>query len=161
MLAHFKLFADYNKWANGRLFDSCAQLSESEYKKKRESFFGSIHNTLNHLMVGDTIWTSRMHGTSPSIALNAELFTNFDELRAAREKMDDEIVAYMQSRTEADIAGDVEYKTTSGDPHSMSLATILAHFFNHQTHHRAQVHDMLSQTPIEPPVLDLLYFIRD
>jgi len=160
MLAHFRRFADYNKWANGRLYDACAQLSNEEYFKDRPTFFGSIHRTLNHIVVGDTIWTSRLHGSSPAIPLNEELYADMSSLRAAREKMDAEIIAYMADRTEEDMAGEVAFKTTSGDPHSMDRSVILQHFFNHQTHHRGQVHDMLSQTPVEPPPLDLLYFIR-
>ena len=102
-----------------------------------------------------------MHGTSPSIALDAEMYPDRDTLRTARQKMDTEIIAYMAERTEVDLAGDVRFKTTSGDPQSMELAVLLAHFFNHQTHHRGQAHGMLSQTDVAPPPLDLLYFVRD
>lgn len=161
MLDHFKRFAAYNKWANNRLFDSCDQLSDDDYFAERKAFFGSIHGVLNHMMVGDTIWTSRLHGTSPVIALNSEMYDRRDTLRAAREKMDDDIIAYMDSMTDADMEGDVTYKTTSGDPFTMARAVILQHFFNHHAHHRGQAHGLLSQTDVEPPVLDLLYYIRD
>ena len=160
MLAHFKRFAAYNKWANDRLYDSCDQLSDDDYFTERPAFFGSIHGVLNHMMVGDTIWTSRLHGTSPVIALNAELYAERAALREARRKMDDDIVAYMDGLSEDDMAGDVTYKTTSGDPFTMERAVILQHFFNHHAHHRGQAHDLLSQTSVEPPVLDLLYYIR-
>jgi uncharacterized damage-inducible protein DinB len=160
MLTHFKRFAAYNKWANDRLYVSCEELSDDAYFAKREAFFGSIHGVLNHMLVGDTIWTSRMRGTSPVIALNAELYDHRDTLREARRKMDDEIIEYMDGLSDADIAGTVTYKTTSGDPFTMDLAVILQHFFNHHAHHRGQAHDMLSQTDVEPPVLDLLYYIR-
>jgi uncharacterized damage-inducible protein DinB len=160
MLQHFRRFADYNKWANTRLYDAVDQLPDAEYYKPRQAFFGSIHGVLNHMMVGDTIWTSRLHGTSPSMPLNAELHHERAALRAAREAMDANIIAYMADRTEADMAGDVQFKTTSGDPHSMEMAVLLAHFFNHQTHHRGQAHDMLSQTDVAPPPLDLLYYVR-
>jgi uncharacterized damage-inducible protein DinB len=161
MLTHFKRFAAYNKWANGRLYDACGALSDNEYFAERQSFFGSIHGVLNHMMVGDTIWTSRLHGTSPVIALNAEMYDRRDTLREARAKMDDEIIEYMEGLSDEDVAGNVTYKTTSGDPFTMERSVILQHFFNHQTHHRGQAHDLLSQTTVEPPVLDLLYFIRD
>jgi uncharacterized damage-inducible protein DinB len=55
----------------------------------------------------------------------------------------------------------VRYATTSGEPQEMPLGLILQHFFNHQTHHRGQIHDMLSQTPVAPPPLDLLYYARE
>ena len=161
MLAHFKRFAAYNKWANDRLYSACGQLPDAEYFEERPAFFGSIHGVLNHMMVGDTIWTSRLHGTSPVIALDAEMYTERDALRDARRKMDDDIIAYMDGLSAADMAGDVTYKTTSGDPFTMARAVILQHFFNHHAHHRGQAHDLLSQTSVEPPVLDLLYYIRE
>lgn len=161
MLKHFTRFAAYNEWANTRLYDAVELLSDEEYFASRPAFFGSMHGVLNHILVGDTIWTSRMHGTSPSIALDAEMYPDRDTLRTARQKMDTEIIAYMAERTEVDLAGDVRFKTTSGDPQSMELAVLLAHFFNHQTHHRGQAHGMLSQTDVAPPPLDLLYFVRD
>jgi len=161
MLTNFRRFADYNKWANTRLFDACAELSDDDYFKPRQAFFGSIHGVLNHMMVGDTIWTSRLHGTSPVIALNSEMYPQRDALRRAREAMDADIIAYMAGMTDADMTGDVTYATTSGEPFTMRRDVILQHFFNHQTHHRGQAHGLLSQTDVAPPALDLLYFIRD
>lgn len=161
MLTHFRRFADYNKWANTRLFDACAALSDDEYFHSRQAFFGSIHGVLNHMMVGDTIWTSRLNGTSPAIALNATMYAERAALRRARETMDDDIVAIMAAMTDADMAGAVTYKTTSGEAFAQPRGVILQHFFNHQTHHRGQAHDMLSQTGVAPPVLDLLYFVRE
>ena len=96
MLTRFKRLAAYNKWVNHRLYDARDQLSDADYYADRPAFFGSIHGVLNHMMVGDTIWTSRLHGTSPVIALNAEMYADRKALRVARQKMDDEIIAYME-----------------------------------------------------------------
>lgn len=74
--------------------------------------------------------------------------------------MDDDIVAYMDGLSEEDMAGDVIYMTTRGDPFTMECAVILQHFFDHHAHHRGQAHDLLNKTSVEPPVLDLLYYIR-
>jgi hypothetical protein len=56
--AYFTLLADYNAWANARLYDAAAELSDADYRKKMGAFFGSLHNTLNHILVGDRIWFS-------------------------------------------------------------------------------------------------------
>ena len=138
MLTYFKRFAAYNKWANDRLYDACDQLSDADYYADRPAFFGSIHGVRNHMMVGDTIWTSRLHGTSPVIALNAEMCADRKALRDARQKMDNEIIAYMEGLSDSDMAGDVTYKTTSGDPFTMARSVILQHFFNHHAHHRGR-----------------------
>ena len=63
---HFQTLALYNKLANERLYEVCNLLPDTELKKRREAFFGSIHGTLNHIMVGDRIWLSRFSGEEAS-----------------------------------------------------------------------------------------------
>jgi len=137
------------------------QLSDDVYFAPRQAFFGSIHGVLNHMLVADTIWTLRLTGASPVLALNAQMYAERTALRQARATMDDDIIALLAAMSDADMAGDVTYKTTDGDPFTMARSVILQHFFNHQTHHRGQAHDLLSQTGVAPLVLDLLYFVRE
>lgn len=163
MHPYFQRMARYNQWANARLYDACADLSDDARKQDRKAFFGSIHRTLNHILVGDRIWLSRIvPWDAPLVVpLDTELYADFDELRREREKQDVYIIDYVNGLDEDRIAGDVSYATTSGAPNVMKLGLILQHFFNHQTHHRGQVHDMLSQADVAPPPLDLLYYARE
>jgi uncharacterized damage-inducible protein DinB len=78
---NFQLLARYNTLANRRPYESCARLSDAERKKHRPAFFGSIHGTLNHLMVGDRIWLARFSGEeAPSTKLDEILYEDFGEL---------------------------------------------------------------------------------
>jgi uncharacterized damage-inducible protein DinB len=78
-------YARYNRLANETLYAACAGLSGAEYRRDLGAFFGSVHGTLNHLLVGDTIWMARFEGGShPSTNLDAILFERFDALREAR-----------------------------------------------------------------------------
>lgn len=161
LLINLRLFGQYNQWANGRLYDSVAALPDDEYFKDRPSFFGSIHRTLNHILLADRIWFARIEVTEPiTVALDTELYRTLPELGTAREAEDRRIMDYLDGLGEATLAGDLDYANTRGDPFTTPLRLVLQHVFNHQTHHRGQVHDMLSQTDIETPVLDLLYFVR-
>src|SRR5271169_4340539 len=91
---YFQTFARYNEWANARLYDASAKLDDSEYFKPRQAFFGSIHATLNHLLVGDRIWLSRIEGTQHGIkALNRILYDDLKSLRSARAAEDAHIIA--------------------------------------------------------------------
>jgi len=163
MLPYFQRMARYNQWANARLYNACADLSDAERKQPRKAFFGSVHGTLNHILVGDRIWLSRIVPWDAPlvIPLDSELYADFAELRREREKQDATIIDYVSGLTEAKIAGDISYATTSGAPNVMKLGLILQHFFNHQTHHRGQAHGLLSQTDVAPPPLDLLYYVRE
>jgi uncharacterized damage-inducible protein DinB len=157
----FGRFAAYNRWANDRLYAACGELSEADYYAARPAFFGSIHRTLNHILVADRHWLARIEGQSlTGLALDAELYADRRELARARTAEDDRIVRLVAGLTDVDLAGIVRYRTTRGDSFEDPLALVLQHVFNHQTHHRGQVHDMLVATPVPPPPLDLIYFER-
>jgi uncharacterized damage-inducible protein DinB len=159
---YFHTFALYNRWANTRLYDACARLPDGEYRRDRKAFFGSIHNTLNHLLVGDRVWLGRFTGTDSGIkALNEILFDDFAALRQAREAEDARIQAYVDACDAAKLASTLQFKSMDGTPSSMPLDQVLGHFFNHQTHHRGQVHAMLTQTAVPAPSLDLIAFLRE
>lgn len=158
---YFRTFARYNRWANTRLYDACARLSDAERRQDRKAFFGSIHNTLNHLLVGDRVWLGRFTGTDSGIRmLNEILFDDFTALRQAREAEDDRIQTYVDSCDAAKLAAPLNFKSMDGTPSSMPLDHVLGHFFNHQAHHRGQVHGMLTQTNVPAPSLDLIAFLR-
>ena len=159
---HFQEFAAYNQWVNARMYDEAAALPDEARKRDIGLFFRSLHGTLNHLVVADRIWLRRMTGEGPDPKrLNEIPYEDFAELRAAREAEDVRIIRYVDSLTEDAIAGALEYRTTSGKPHTQHLRAVLAHFFNHQTHHRGQVHAALTILGVpEPQSFDLLGFQR-
>ena len=162
LLDNLRLLARYNRWANGRLYDACATLPEADYRAARPAFFGAIHRTLNHILLADRLWLARIRGDAPiALPLDAELYATLAELRAARVVEDDGIVAYLDGLEAAALEEDVHYTNTRGDPFATPLGVILQHLFNHATHHRGQVHDMLTQTEVAPPPLDLIYFVRE
>ena len=156
LLRHFRMLAGYNRRANRRLYDACARLTDEELKGRRPAFFGSIHGTLNHLMVGDRIWLARFSGEDvPSTGLDAILYEGFAELREAREREDARIEEFVADIDGDFLDGEIRYENNEGRTLEDPVSLLLPHFFNHQTHHRGQIHDMLSQTDVPPPVLDL------
>lgn len=162
LVAHYGMFARYNAWANARLYDAAARLNSEQYRADRGAFFKSVHGTLNHLLVTDRIWLKRFsgQGEAPN-RLDAILFENLSELRAAREREDERIVGYIDGLSDADLAGRIRYKTITNPAEiEQPLAPALVHFFNHQTHHRGQVHCLLTGFGLEAPSLDLILFQR-
>ncbi len=162
MKDHFDMFARYNAWANARLYHAVSALGDFEYRTDRGAFFRSIHGTLNHLLVTDRIWLQRFtgEGEAPD-RLDAILFESFDDLRHAREHEDRRITAYVASLDEAALEGVITYRRVSTpEVKTQALAPGLAHWFNHQTHHRAQVHTMLTGIAGKAPELDLLIYQR-
>lgn len=156
LVAHYQMFARYNRIANERLYAACALLDESEYRRERAGSLRSIRGLLNHLLLGDRIWMARFEGggthTPP---LDSLLFEDFAPLREARAAEDDRIEKFFETIDEAFFPGPLQYVNSAGRPYIESTTVAVAHFFNHQTHHRGQVHVMLSQTPTAPPSLDM------
>ena len=156
LFQHLRTLARYNHLANERLYQACAQLSDAVRKQRRQAFFGSIHGTLNHIMVGDRIWLARFAGeTVPSTGLDADLYEDFGDLRAARVAEDARIEAFAAKLTPPFLEGTIRYVNNAGLEFDDPLTVLVPHLFNHQTHHRGQVHDMLSQTEVPPPSLDM------
>ena len=161
LIRHFGTLAAYNGLANERLYEACARLSDTERKKRREAFFGSIHGTLSHIRVGDCIWLARFSGEAvPSANLDAILYEDFDELWEARRQEDRRIEDFATGLREQFLNSIISYVNNEGRTIEDSVELLVAHFFNHQTHHRGQVHDMANQTRVSPPVLDLHRVIR-
>lgn len=153
--------ARYNTLANRRVYEACSHLGDAGRKRERQSFFGSIHGTLNHLLVGDRIWLARFGGEQvPSTGLDEVLYDGFDELRRAREREDERIESFASGLNDEFLDGRIRYVNNQGKPYEDPVRLLVTHFFNHQTHHRGQVHDMLSQTAVPPPVLDLHRVIK-
>jgi uncharacterized damage-inducible protein DinB len=159
---HFRQFAAYNRWANARLYGEALALPEDAYRRPAGVFFGSLHGTLNHILLADRVWLKRLtnEGEHPN-RLDAILYDDRPSLTRARLIEDARFIAVVGMYDDAALAGTVTYRTTSGAAHEQRLADILSHVFNHQTHHRGQAHACLSiLTGQEPPSLDLLMFQR-
>lgn len=162
MKAYFEQRAAHNRWANARLYEAALSLSDADYRRDVGAFFKSMHGTLNHVLLTDRLWLKRLtgEGEHPN-ALNAILYEDRRALAAARADEDDRIVAYVASLDQAALEGPQAYTTTSGKPFEQKRRDILAHLFNHQTHHRGQAHTILSIcTGRAPPQLDLLLMQR-
>lgn len=160
--AHYQMFSHYNAWANSRIYDAAARLSREQYRADRGAFFKSVHGTLNHLLVTDRIWMKRFtgEGETPD-RLDAILFETLEELRAAREAEDRRIIQWVEGLDDRRTAGTIKYRRVSSpEEFEQQLSLALAHWFNHQTHHRGQVHALLTGLVGKAPELDLLYFQR-
>ena len=161
MLHHFQMLARYNRVANERIYDACSQLSDDEYRRQRKGSLGSIHGLLNHILLGDRIWMSRFEGggkTTPP--LHTVLYEDFAALRAARVEEDARIEGFFGGAGPEFLTAKLNYRNSRGVEYTDDAAMAAAHMFNHQTHHRGQIHVWLAQTPVAAPSLDLHRIIR-
>jgi uncharacterized damage-inducible protein DinB len=158
--AYCQTMARYNAWQNQSLFHAAAGLSEVAREQDRGAFVGSIRATLSHLMWGDLMWMARFDGGAApggSIADSPAMF-DWPTLWAERPKLDARIAGWSWMVTEGELAGDLSwYSFALGREMSKPYALCVMHLFNHQTHHRGQVHAMLTAAGARPDDTDLLF----
>ena len=173
-LAHLQLMARYNAWMNDKLYAAASQLSAQALSEDRGAFFPSILATLNHIAVGDIIWLKRfaehpacaelrkaMGDLQQPAALDQLLFDTLAPLQALRSRLDGHISDWLAVLTEQDLAHGLAYRNMKGVPAHRPYASLMLHFFNHQTHHRGQASTLLHQAGQDVGVTDLLALIPD
>ena len=153
---HFQMLARYNRIANERLYATCAQLNDAEYRQQRPGSFGSIHGLLNHILLGDRRWMGLFeNGQRVTPPLNQILYDDFASLWSARTREDSRIESFFSDLDVSFWDRSFQYTNNQGKDYVETAHVACSHLFNHQTHHRGQVHVMLSHAQVAPPALDL------
>ena len=142
---YVRTMAAYNAAMNKRLYDAAARLSDDERRKDRGAFFHSIHGTLNHVLLADSVWMGRFDGTPFKFtSLDQELHASFDELGIQRVEMDKRIERWARGLTDSALGAKITFTSAiTKRTHAPTLWRVVLHFFNHQTHHRGQLSSYL------------------
>jgi uncharacterized damage-inducible protein DinB len=158
--AYVRKMAAYNRWQNQNLYGTAGKLSEEQRKQQRGAFFGSIAGTLSHLLWADQIWMSRFAGTprpkAAGIPDSPAMVERWEDLERERAAFDEIIVGWAEKLDPQWLESDLTwYSGAAKRDVTKPKALLVAHFFNHQTHHRGQVHCMLTQCGVKPGDTDL------
>lgn len=144
-----------NAWANHRLLKACGRLSPEELAATRVSFFPSLIHTLNHILTVDWLYISALEGNCiGSTAFEPEIpFRIFADLEREQRAADRRLIDHCRQLDSETLTQEV--RIPREDHVQIETADrILLHLFQHQVHHRGQVHAMLSGTSVKPPQLD-------
>lgn len=166
-------FAKYNREFNSSLFTRVAALSESERRRDMGDFFGSIHATLNHILLADRIWLGRFAKAMPEMAilngadlvhefrsLRQEVCGEFTDLFCARQATDQVITSWAEELTDEVLGKTMRSSNSKGQVREHPVWVAVAHMFNHQTHHRGQVTTLLHQLGHDPGVTDYFAYVQ-
>ncbi len=158
---HVRLMARYNAWQNQSLFREADALGEEARRQDRGAFFSSIHGTLSHLMWGDVAWMHRFDGTGKppgGISDSAALYPVWSALQADRFRLDAEVCDWAGRVSDVWLSGVTTwYSGSQGKDVTRANWFQVTHFFNHQTHHRGQVHAMITAAGGRPDVTDIVF----
>ena len=155
-----RLMARYNQWQNGSLYSAADDLSDLDRWEDRGAIFHSIHETLSHLLWGDQIWMARFWDVpqpeAKSVAESVSMIADWSELKSRRAEMDLTILDWSQSVSQNFLDETLSWYSGSQkrDVYAKK-GKLVAHMFNHQTHHRGQVHAMVTAAGGKPEDTDL------
>lgn len=160
--AHFRKMAHNNAWANWRLLSACLRLDEAAFKATRTSFFPSLHETLNHNLMVDLYYIDALERGG----LGRQVFERFRPFEAealfqAQSAADRRLIAVCDGLADASLDSSVTTDRGEHGPVEERIDDLLAHLFQHQTHHRGQAHAMLAGTDVPPPQLDEYFLVHD
>lgn len=165
--AQMRGFAKYNREFNELLYTQIANMSDGERKKGMGAFFGSIHDTLNHILLVDRIWLGRFASAFPNLpslhnavlvykftSLSQEICSDFAELHSQRQATDQVITNWAEDLSDSFLTETMSYSNSKGAVRELPVWVAAAHLFNHQTHHRGQLTTLLFQLGYDPGVTD-------
>jgi len=151
--------ARYNAWQNASLVAAAGSLTDAERRADRGAFFGSIVRTFNHLLWDDALWLARFAGEEDAearIEPSPDRPRLWEEFKERRLRRDTQIAAWADALTPEDLDRDIAWRPGGGSKRMVKPAPICAiHLFNHQTHHRGQIHSMLTAAGATPEPTDL------
>ena len=150
MTTGLSAFFQYNLWANLRLLDACAQLSDAHLDATTQGTFGSVRDTLMHLFSSEEGYAGALTGQRPETALDESgPFAGFDELRRRAKRSGEELIRVAE-RGELSKILHLGYDGT----YEAAVIVVLIQAINHGVDHRSQIATVMSQQGIEPPELD-------
>ena len=163
--AYIRTMAAYNAELNRRIYGAAATLSDAERRADGGAFFKSIHATLSHILWADMVWLSRFGvGTAPGIpiAQSGSLVEDFEELSRRRVALDATIIEWGERVRQEDLPGDITWHSGAvGREMRKSKMLCIMQLFNHQTHHRGQVHALLTRAGAQTGATDLPFVLPD
>jgi uncharacterized damage-inducible protein DinB len=152
---------DYGYWANGKLFAVVAQLTPEEFTQTVAGSYGSVRNTLVHVLSAEWGWLDRCGGHPRGPALHADDYPTLEKLVETWAKVEEWVRLFLAGLTDDDLERAVEFKNPRGETRSMPLGELMQHAANHGVHHRGQVALLLRGLGYVPGNFDLLFFDAD
>ena len=152
---------DYNRWANRRILGAAATVTPGQFLENRGSSFGSLRDTLVHILGAELVWLRRWEGESPtSYAAPAE-FPTLGALTLRWDELERGQSGFFDRLTDGALDHVVAYTNVAGERWRYPLRQMLQHVANHSTYHRGQAVTLLRQLGRTLPATDLLLYLDE
>ncbi len=161
MLAHPHTMVLFSAWANDRIYAACKQLPAGEVERDRSAFFRSIHGTLNHILLVDHLYRERIEQVRTRFkSLDEVVHVDLNDLHADQRSSDAYYLDLLDGMPAAELDEPMGFYTLLDDPEYWEVPkrVYYSNLFQHQVHHRGQIHNMLSQAGIDPPAIGFIEY---
>jgi len=150
----------YSEWANQRILETAAKATAEQFLEEVGVSYGSLRDTLVHIMSSQWMWLMRWTGTSPRSRLEADEYPDLASIRARWGEIEADSQQFLSELTPARLGGVVNYLTIEGEPRSYPLWQLMLQQVNHATQHRSEAAVMLTQFGHSPGDLDFVVYLR-
>ncbi len=152
---------DYGYWANRKLFDVISQLTPEQFTRPVAGSYGSVRNTMVHVLSAEAGWLDRCGGPKRGPRLNPDDFPTAESLMQAWNRVEAHVRAFLAKLKDEDLARNAEYVNDRAEKRSMPLGELMQHAANHGVHHRGQVALLLRLLGHAPGNFDILIYYAD
>ncbi|MGE0447400.1 MAG: DinB family protein [Vicinamibacterales bacterium] len=149
---------DYAYWANGKLLGAVAELSDDEFTRDVAGSYGSVRNTLVHVLSAEWGWLDRCGGPPRGPKLEPNAFPTLAAIREPWDRVEAGMRRFLAGLTDADLERLIEFSFPQSGTRVLPLGTLLQHGAVHGIHHRGQVALLLRLLGHAPGNVDLLFF---
>jgi uncharacterized damage-inducible protein DinB len=153
------LLYKYNQWANARILNTAANVTQEQYLAPASFPHGGLRGTLVHALSAEWIWRTRWEGSSPTSLLKSEDFPTLESLRTRWSEEEGRLMDFVSAITEERLNSPFDYKNTSGRPFTKIVWHVMAHLVNHGTQHRTEAAAILTDLGHSPGDIDLIGFL--
>lgn len=157
-VADLERLYDFSYWANRKLFDVIAQLSDEQFTAKVGGSYGSIRNALVHVMSAEWGWLDRCGGQPRGPRLDPNDYPTAQLLIETWTRVEGYVRSFLPTLTDEDLDRKIEFSLSAGSTHRATLGDLLHHSLIHAVHHRGQVALMLRELGVTPGNFDLLIY---
>jgi uncharacterized damage-inducible protein DinB len=159
-VSDFNLLFDFNSWANARTRQAVESLPEEKLYVDMKNSFGSIHDTLFHIVVAEDIWLQRLQGAERGIFMKQEEYPAYAAVTEKWNDVEKQFSQFLETVTEEYLLQDLVFYTQKGEKVSQKVWMSLQHLVNHSSYHRGQITTLVRQAGGTPVATDLIFFYR-
>jgi len=159
--SYFGVLSDYQQWANDRLFAALGGIDRALLRSPQGLFFGTIHHTVDHIMLVNRLWLARLRGEVVAVDFRQLTYPDWDQLIEATQRQAEELTLWLEGCPEDWFDGQLDYVSSEGEARSMWMRDVLTHMMNHQTHHRGQISAVITRLGGAAPEMDYVYYKRE